>query len=162
MKRVFEGEQIKTDFDDFDFLEIKRSSTYYMFGAPYFLVPPPLAGEDTHSNTNPASKPDYMIVNYYKRVPCTVNGILEYDEFSGFVGAAIKCIGTTIFEVIAPVEYQEFYKNGIRHLAVMVKTAGSYDISIENGTLIKEGLFYKVFGSGKYIFSDEKVLYKFG
>jgi len=163
MRRVFEGELIKADLEDFDFIEIKRNTNHYVLRSPYFLVPPlPEPGDESGraaSQTN--YNTGYMLVNYYKRTPCARTGILTSDELAGFAPSEIKCVRSTAFEVVPPVVHQEFYKNSCKYLALIVKVPGPYQISMENGTLVKDGVFYKVFGTGKYILSTETLLYKF-
>lgn len=152
MKRVFEGEQIKVEVDDFDFLEIKRNTTHFLLRTPFFVVP-------TQSEYEEGSK--CMVVNYYKLLSCRRKGILEFDEFEGLTAQEAKCVKSDVFNVVAPVEYQEFYKNGTKYLALRSRVSEPYEVSMENGTLVKHGMFYKVFGGGCYIFSSARILYKF-
>lgn len=156
MIAVFEGQKIKTENINFLFIEIKRKTTTFLSKTPFFTVP-------TENTSSSESYPDLMIVNYYDLVPVKRAGILEYDEFEDtFPCSNPVCIKTVTYQVYKPVEYQEFYKNGNKYVLVNIKDKEfikNYEISIENGVLIKEGVFYKVFGNGRYIFRTEEILY---
>lgn len=162
MRRVFEGEQVRTDVDDFDFLEIRRNASYFLLSTPYFVVPGMAAApQDMATAGERAGGPMYMAVNYYRVAPCGRRGLLEYDEFEGFGGREVRCVKSCLYSVEAPVEHQEFYKHGARYLALDVKVHGDYEVSMENGTLVKDGMLYKVFGDGCYVFRTDRILYRF-
>lgn len=150
MKKVFQGEVIKTEDFEYDFIEIKGPETAILHKTPFFIVP--------------TSKKayEYLIVNYYK-IEIYENHLLQYDEFKSKLevedktiinSKKINCIKSEIFSVDTPVEFQEFYKDKAKFLALKVKTAGEFKITMEDGTIIKEGSFYKVFGQGCYIFEQ--------
>lgn len=160
MKVVFEGEAIKADLQDFDFIEIKRNTQHYLLRTPYFLVPPPLAADKADFRTA-QNTTGYILVNYYKQTPCASTGILEYDEFAGFTASEAKCVRSVVFKVVAPVVHQEFYRDSVKYLALSVKVPGPYEVSVECGTLVKDGVFYKVFGTGRYVLKTDSLLYKF-
>lgn len=149
MKRVFQGQTIKTEDLEYDFIEIRSSQRYFLFKTPFFVVP----SEGAHYK--------FMTVSYYKAIDPERTGLLEYDELQTLSGKEIVCVKSDVFEVERPVEFQEFYKNRTRYLVLKVKIDQDFDISIENGSMVKDGCFYKVFGSGKYIFESENILYSF-
>ncbi|ELA41367.1 uncharacterized protein VICG_01608 [Vittaforma corneae ATCC 50505] len=170
MKRVFEGEQVRTDVNDFDFLEIKRNTSYFLLRTPCFVVPSLTTASQAMATPNQcakaavdedASSSRYMVVNYYKVVSCERNGLLVYDEFEGFNGMDVRCVRSCLYDVEVPVEHQEFYRHGVKCLALNARVPGEYEVSMENGTLVRDGMFYKVFGDGRYIFRNDRILYKF-
>lgn len=154
MKKVFEGEIIKTVCIDYDFVEIKAEKTRFIRKTPFFNVPATDCDKRRPSTT-------YLIVNYFKIRSSERIGFLAYDEFSDFDGKSIECVHSDVFVTEKPVMHQEFYKNGDKYLVLDPKTTGEYEINIETGLLIKEGPFYKVYGDGKYIFRTKNVTYAF-
>ncbi|KAM0681018.1 hypothetical protein GINT2_000801 [Glugoides intestinalis] len=154
MKRVFEGQMIKTLALDYDFIEIKGEKTRFIEKTCFFNVPS--TGCDKKS-----IPPAYLIVNYFKIISNERTGLLAYDEFAEFDGKNIECVYSDVFVIEKPVIHQEFYKTGDKYLFLDIKTDEEYEIDMETGTLIAEDPFYKVHGSGKYIFRTKTITYAF-
>lgn len=155
MKSVFEGQVLRVSSTDYDLLQIKGETTTNMRRTRFLVVP---AFKD-------ARREHFLVLNYYKYQNAgsgARSGILKYRELSNFPIVTSTLVLSEVFAVRKPLSYREMSKENQKYLIVTSNTNEEYDILMEEGVLIRDGLGYKVFGSGPYIFRGKNIMYRFG
>lgn len=154
MRSVFEGQVIEAPDIDYDMLQIRSERTICMRRARFFVVP---TFEDT-------GREHLLVLSYYKHEACsrTREGILRFRELSCFPTVTSTLVLSETFAVKKPLSFREVIREGQKYLMVTPNVEEEHDILIEEGTLVRSGPEYKVFGSGRYIFRGRSILYMFG